>query len=197
MKKLYIFVILVALFSGCSSSPAVTSYKLYPQIKEPHYAHICKGVSLKVGKVFTAHTLQLEEMKYATQHYKELTYTESQWANKPAIEISRALLRSIRGAKIFDSVSGYRSRARADLLLETNIYSFMQYYNEDLSKSYVDVSFSLSLVDVKNAKAIKSTVISTRVKSETPDAEGGVVALHHALEDILDKTNVWLSESCQ
>ena len=197
MVKIYIFLVALVLFSGCSSTPAVTAYKLYPQIKAPHYAKICKGESLRVGKVFTANTLQLVEMKYATPHYKELTYTESEWANKPAKEISRALLRSIRGSNIFDSVSGYRSHARSDLLLETNIYSFMQYYNEDFSKSYVDVSFSLSLVDVKNAKALKSTVISTRVKSETPDAEGGVVALHHALEDILDKTNIWLSESCK
>ena len=196
MIKIYIAAVIVVLLSGCTL-PAVTSYTIHPHIKPANYKDVCKGKTLSVGKVFTANSLMLEEMKYRTQHYKEFTYTESDWANKPSTEISRALLRSIRGSKIFDSVSGYRSYARSDLRLETNIYSFMQYYNKDNTESYVEVSFSLSLVDVKNAKAIKSTVISTKVKCATPNAKGGVVALNHALEIVLDKTNIWLSESCK
>lgn len=196
MIKIYIAVAILVFLSGCTS-PAVTSYKIYPQIKPTKYKYVCKGKTLSVGKVLTAHNLMVGDMKYTTQHYKEFTYTESDWANTPSSEISRALLRSIRGAKIFDNVSGYRSYARSDLRLETNIYSFMQYYNKDNTKSYVDVIFSLSLVDVKNAKIIKSTLVSTRVKCETPNAESGVVALNHALEIVLDKINIWLSNSCK
>lgn len=197
MIKIYIAVAIAIFFSGCTSSPAVTAYKIYPTINRVDYKDICKGKTLQVGKVFTEHNLMLEEMKYATQDYKEFTYTESEWANKPSKAISSALLRSIRAAKIFDSVSGYRSHTRSDLRLETNIYSFMQYYSDNNKESYVEVSFSLSLVDVKKARAMKSTVITAHVKSKTLDAEGGVIALNNALETVLKKTNIWLSDSCK
>ncbi len=194
--KVYsIAAVVMFIVSGCSSH-SITAYKIYPKIKTVDYKDICRGKTLSVGKIFTAHGVMLEEMKYATQDYKEFSYTESEWANKPSREIDRALLRSIRGARIFDSVNGYRSHAKSDLRLETNVYSFMQYYSKDKKESYVDVSFSFSLVNQKTSKSIKSTVISTRVKCETADAEGGVIALNHALEIILEKTNIWLSSDC-
>lgn len=196
MIKICIMAGLIALFGGCTSLP-VTPYKIYPDMKPIYYNGICKGKTLSVGKVFSAHSLMLEEMKYIEQHYKEFSYSESKWANIPSESISRVLLHSIENADIFGSVSGYRSYARSDLRLETNIYNFMQYYNDKNSKSYIEISFSLSLVDVKSAKVVKSTVIKTRVKCTTPNAEGGVVALNKGLAEVLEKTNLWLSESCR
>ena len=197
MKRVYL-VLALLLFAGCSTTlPPITAYTIDPTMHESKSSTVCTGKTLRVGKVFTSQNLMLKQMKYASDDYKQFTYTESKWANTPNKAISSALLRSIRDAKIFDSVSSYRSHARDDLLLETNVYSFIQYYSEENKKSYVDVTFSLSLVDMKKAKALHSIVIKKTVESKTPDAEGGVIALNKALESVLEETNEWLSESCK
>ena len=197
MKNIYLVLILL-LLTGCSTIlPPITAYTIDPTMHESKDNLVCKGKTLRVGKVFTSQNLMLKQMKYASDDYKQFTYTESKWANTPNKAISSALLRSIRDAKIFDSVSSYRSHTRDDLLLETNVYSFMQYYSEEDKKSYVDVTFSFSLVDVKKAKSLRSIVIKRKVESKTLDAEGGVIALNKALESVLEETNKWLSESCK
>ncbi len=186
------------LFTGCSKilSP-ITSYTIDPSIHKSKYSSVCEKKTLRVGKVFTSQNLMLNQMKYSLNDYKQFAYTESKWANIPSKAINKALLRSIRDAKIFDSVSSYRSHTRDDLLLETNVYSFMQYYSKKEKKSYVDVTFSLSLVDIKKAKSLCSIVITKEIQSKTLDAEGGVIALNKALESVLEETNKWLSESCK
>ncbi len=197
MKRVYLIITLL-LLTGCSKTLSpITAYTIDPSMHESKYSSVCKGKTLRVGKVFTSQNLMLKQMKYASNDYKQFSYTESKWANIPSKAISRALLRSIRDAKIFDSVSSYRSHTRDDLLLETNVYNFMQYYSEKEKKSYVDVTFSLSLVDTQKAKTLHSVVIKREVESKTLDAEGGVIALNEALESVLEETNRWLSESCK
>ena len=196
MRRVYLALVLV-LLTGCSALPPITAYTINPAIHVSKYSSVCKGKTLRVGKVFTSQNLMLKQMKYAAEEHKQFTYTESQWANTPNKAISRALLRSIRDANIFDSVSSYRSHSRDDLLLETNVYSFMQYYSMKNKNSYVDVTFSLSLVDVQKAKTLHSIVIRKQIESKTLDAEGGVIALNKALESVLEDTNKWLSEACK
>jgi ABC-type uncharacterized transport system auxiliary subunit len=175
----------------------MTEYRIEPPLKESPALHSCGDKSITIGKVFTSSTLMTKQMRYAENNYKEFSYLESEWANSPSKSISKALLNSIREAKIFSSVNSYRSRARNDLLLEANIDSFMQYYDEKKSSSYVKVALSLSLVDVKNVKALESTYIEKIVQSDSLNAEGGVNALNSALSEVLVATNLWLSEVCK
>ena len=186
-------------FIGCSvTAPAVTEYRVDPLLNnETDKLQLCRDKTITIGQVFTENSLITNQMKYVQSGYKEFSYTQSEWASSPNKAISRALLKSVRDSKVFASVSSYRSRARNELLLETNVDSFIQYYGEENNSSFVKVVFSLSLVDVKDVKAIDSIVIEKKIQSESLNAEGGVKALNTGLSEVLEETNIWLSEACR
>ncbi len=195
-------IILIGLFfflMGCSVSvPALTEYRIDPMIKKNKVtSNLCKDKTITIGQVFTSNSLMTNQMRYGLSGYKEYSYTESEWANAPSKSISIALLKSVRDAEIFKSVNSYRSRARNDLLLETHVDSFMQYYTGDNNSSYVKVVFSFALVRVKDVKALDSIVIEKELSVDTLNAEGGVKALNFALSEVLVETNLWLSEACK
>ena len=198
MKNIVLIGILFFL-AGCSISvPAVIEYRIDPVIKKNEVGSgLCKDKTITIGQVFTANSLMTNQMRYGLSDYKEYSYSESEWANAPSKAISSALLKSVRNAEIFKSVSSYRSRARSDLLLGTNVESFMQYYTLENKDSYVKVVFSLSLVSLKDVKALNSIVIEKELKTNALNAEAGVKSLNQALSEVLVETNLWLSTVCQ
>ena len=88
-------------------------------------------------------------------------------------------------------------QSNSDLVLETNIEDFAQYYNEDLSESFAKVTISFSLIDLKTNKVIASQIFKSKVVADSNDALGGADALNKALGDVLSKSTLWLGGICR
>jgi len=197
MKQVWLISLL--LFAGCSSiQPHIVEYKIAPNIdKIEIHSLSCKTKSLKVGRVFSSSELMSQNMRYTKGSYKEFFFTESKWAITPNSAISSAFINSINAQNIFANVSSFKSRSRSDLILETNIEDFMQYFANDTNSSYVKIAFTSSLVDSKKNKVIDTIHLVQKLEVPTVDAEGGVKALNKIFSKLLQANNEWLAGSCK
>ncbi len=197
--KLLIVSIIMFWFSGCATvNPPKSEYKLNSQMP----THVGSGVacgdkSLKVAEAFSSSTLMALNMNYVQGTNKQFAYAQAQWATAPNQAISAKLLELIRVSNLFQSVQVSKSRSKNDLILETNIEDFMQYYSEDFRDSYANVAMTLTLIDGNKNSVVATKTFHAKVLTKTADAEGGVVALDTALFDVLSQIDGWLGKVCQ
>ena len=198
--KIYLVMIgFIVLMSGCSGMhPSITEYRINTQYKikkvEPTS---CKNNSLKVAEAFSSSSLMSFNMNYAIGDNKQFTYSQSQWSLSPNHAISFEIVNLLRDMNLFKTVQISKSRTRDDIILETSIDDFMQYYSEDKNSSFVNVRISLTLIDTKTYKAVSTKSFLARVDSKSLDADGGVRALNLALKDVLVQSSLWLEEVCR
>lgn len=194
-----VWIVSIAFLSACTvTQPHIAEFVLSPKIVPKIYeAKKCQKQSIKVGQVFSANSMLTKKMKYIQSEYEESTFTQSQWARTPNRAISDELLKSIRSSGLFKDVSSFKSRAKTDLLLETHVENFMQYFLDENKSSYVEVVLNLNILEVKSGKSIAHTTVNIRVNSDSVDAKGGVIALNKALGEALLKTNEWLAGVCK
>ncbi len=197
MKIVLMF--LTLFMSACTvTQPHISEYTLAPEVDvREHMAKQCRPRSLKVGQVFSSNVLMSQKMKYIQAEYQESSFTQSVWARTPNKAISDALVKSIRSSALFANTNTYKSRIKTDLLLETHVEKFMQYFEQENEKSYVEVALTLNLLSTKDSKSLSHATFSTRVDAESVDAKGGVIALNKALARVLLETNIWLNGVCK
>lgn len=195
----FIFLLSIFIFVGCTiKNPHISEYRvLTMHNSDSYHSNGCKDKSLKVGKVFSSSLLSSQRMRYIKDEYKEFSFSESQWAQSPNQAISQEILKSVKGSNLFRSVNSFKSRSKSDLILESSVEEFIQYFNKDDSKSYVKVTISVSLVDISLGVVIGETTIKKVLSTDTIDANGGVKALNKALSNVLDENLEWLSGVCR
>jgi len=194
-----VWIILIVFLAGCSvTKPYVSEYTLAPKLENKDYlSKMCKEKSLKIGQVFSSNSLMSHKMKYITDEYQEFAFTQSEWARSPNRLISDELIKGIRSSGLFFNVNSFKSRAKTDLLLETHVEKFIQYFDNNSEKSYVEVVITLNLINMKKSKSISHATFNSKLDTLSVDAKGGVVALNSALSNVLLKTNDWLEDVCR
>ena len=198
--KSYIVAIALLFISGCSTThPAVTEYRIKTDVKNLKIdnAKSCKDKSIKVASAFSSSNLMSLDMNYASDENKQFAYTQSQWAISPNNAISSQVLKLLKHLNIFKSVQISKSRTRDDLILETSIDEFIQYFDKQNNRSFVSVNISFTIIDTKNSQAISTQTFTSTIDAKTLDAEGGVKALNLALENILSQSVDWFSGVCR
>lgn len=197
--KYIVYVFIVFLLGGCGTKvPNMAEYRLDTNPSQKVYEqNVCKQSSLKVQKAFSSTTLMTREMKYMKGTFLQKSYSQSQWVSSPNKIITKEILKYVESTELFNTVQVANSRTKSDLVLETHIEEFIQYFSEDEKSSYVQVVINFTLSKNKNRKILDSRTFETQVDVKTLDAKGGVVALNQALEKILDDMGLWLGESCR
>ena len=199
MRNIYILAIFLVLLSGCSTTkPTVIEYKLsLKDLDKNSVSKGCQDKSLKVSQAFSSSSLMSLNMNYILGGSKIYSYSQAQWNNSPNQEITSQIVQLLREAKLFKTTQSSKSRSVSDYILETTIEDFMQYYDEKITTSYVNVSIHMSLIDVKTNKVVASKRFVKRIKTKSLDAEGGVKALDMALKDILKESLKFLDGVCK
>jgi cholesterol transport system auxiliary component len=194
-----ILIILTILFSGCTTiKPPVAEYSIIAKdLKIGNIATGCKNKSLKIAQAFSSSSLMSLNMDYTEQGNRVFSYSKSQWQESPNSFVSSQLLKSIRDSGLFSSVHSSKSRVKSNLILETNIEEFMQFYSQDMKSSFVHVVISLTLVDAKTDSVVANKTFSSKFDAKTADANGGVEALSSALSEIVFQNIEWLNEVCK
>lgn len=198
MRYIYLF-LLSTLFFGCSvKTPAVVEYRvnIEPKVMQFH-STTCSHDSLKVAQAFSPTSLMSSKMNYALSLYKQFSFTQSQWAESPNRAITDEVVRYIKASNIFKNVQSSQSRTLNRYLLEVHIEDFMQYFSEDEKHSFAHVRIFFTLIDTKVSQVISSKSFFSKVEAKTNDAQGGVVALNSALQEILSQSLTWLDRSCK
>jgi len=197
--KLFLITIVLFLVSGCSTiKPSVTEYRVITKsINSNTAAKECRDKSLKVAQAFSSPSLMSLKMDYVEGESRVFSYSQAQWQESPNNSVTSQILKNIRDANIFKSVQISKSRSKNSLILETSIGEFMQFYSEDMNESYVKIVLSLTLVNSKTATVVSTKTFSSKVKSKTLDAKGGVEALNTALSEIISQNIEWLVGVCK
>lgn len=199
MVKIIIVAIAIFSLSGCvSTQPPMTDFRVNTELKIINSDSTkCLDKSLKVTQAFSTSAIMSVKMNYTQGPYKQFVYSESQWADSPNRAITSEIVKLLREAKLFKNVQISKSRSKSDFILEINIEDFMQYFNDDSTKSYANVIVSLSLLDAATNSVIATNTFESRVDVKSLNANGGVEALNKALANVLDQTNAWFIGVCK
>lgn len=187
------------LFFGCSFKelPPVDEYRIV--LQNPIFnteAKGCQTGTLKVLEPYSTREFALRDMHYVILPFEENSYTKSAWKSAPERAIYSAVLEALRKSGLFLSVSNYTSIARSRYTIEMEINDFKQYFNKEKTHSYVVSDVTFTLVETKGSKVIAQKKIYAKIKTKTPDAKGGVVALNEALQYTMNELVKWLNEVC-
>jgi len=199
MPYLILALLFSFLLSGCSTTyPVVTEYRINTKLNvEKVQSSKCKDKSIKVAQAFSSSLLMSLDMNYGVGDDKQFSYSQSQWALSPNNAMSAELVDMLRKMDIFQTVQIPKSRTRNDLILESSIDEFMQYYNEEENRSFVKVKISLSVIDTKTLQAIETKSFAKELEASSLDSSGGVKALNLALENLLMDSAKWIEEICR
>ncbi len=196
----YILVVLsIFLLEGCTQLiPPVTEYKIATkELSVKTSSTMCRERSLKIAQAFSSNSLMSLQMNYIEGSSKIYAYTQSQWITAPNKEITSRIIKAIRDSKLFKTVQSTKSRSNSELILETTIDDFMQYYNKDLTTSYVDVIVTMTLIDTKTNLVVATKTLKATKDVQTLDAMGGVDGLSAALGDVMNQSIEFLDEVCR
>jgi cholesterol transport system auxiliary component len=198
MKVLLLLTSLL-LFLGCSTTTSpITEYKISSSYSmTPQVNSTCKGKSIKIAQAFSPTPLMSTKMGYVLQNNKIHSYSQAIFSDTPNRAITSEILKDIRDSKLYKFVLNSKTRSNTDLILETNIEDFVQYYSDDLKSSYVIASINFTIIDLKTNSVIDSQTFKAKVTSTSQDAFGGAVALNKALSSVLFKNRTWMSEICK
>lgn len=184
MKVFGLFFVLI--FGGCSVKvPSVTNYTINTNVKIKQNVDGCKRSSIKISKAFAPNYLSMKDIFYVVDGKRQLKYNEAMWAISPKEMVTTEFEKMLKSSSFYGAVIDYKSRARADFIVEINIDDFMQYYNKELDKSYVVVTLSLNLIKSASSKVVLSKTFMYKVDSKELDVDGGVDALKTALSKVL------------
>ncbi len=198
MIRLFLLVLSVFTFLGCSVSMPVTEYRLNTNLPAIEIqGDKCIDKSIKISKPFCTTSLESVQMSYMQGSNKMYTYSQSLWADSPTSAIGDQIVKVLRDTKLFKSVQSSKSRTKDDLIMETNIEDFIQYFDEDVKESYVEASLNFTIIDAKENIVISTKNFKSSVKTKSLDANGGVEALNKALSIILLDSSLWLGDMCR
>lgn len=197
--KFILQIFLVFMFFGCTTKvPMATKYKIDSEISIQKIKDSkCSNKNLKILQSFSSNMFMSKKMYYVEGDNKIYPYSEALWANTPNRIVSNEIYKMLRELNLFNAVVGSKSRIKTSWLLESKVEDFMQYYEHDLSSSYVKVIINLTLIDSKTSQVIATKVFKSKIKVQTLNASGGVEAFNIALGKILNDASFWMVKKCQ
>ncbi len=200
MKYIYA-ILLVLIVSGCSvkQQPPVAKYALEVTVPQDLFraSNGCLDKSLKVAQAFSSSSLMSKNMDYTEGKNKQYSYSQAQWYESPNRALSKEFTEALREAQIFKSVQNYKSVGASDWLLEISIEDLMQYFDEKLKKSYVKVSYTLTLINNENSQVLATKTFERTIDAKALNASGGVEALNEALSEAFVESMNWINGICQ
>ncbi len=199
MMKYIFLAIFVLMVSGCSTTqPPVTEYRINATLSEQKRdVRGCLDKSIKVAQAFSSSSLMSQDMNYGLGKSKQYVYSQSQWADVPNRALTSEIVKLLREIKLFKNIQIAKSRSKSNLILETYIEDFKQYFNDDSSSSYANVVVSLGILDAKSNKIVASKTFQSKVDVKSLDAGGGVEALNEALSQVLGQSAEWFEDVCK
>ncbi|SFV75051.1 hypothetical protein MNB_SM-3-227 [hydrothermal vent metagenome] len=138
-----------------------------------------------------------KDMSYRVGKYQQFKYVTAKWVIPPNKIITTQLEDYLQSSGLFSSVLSMQSYIRSDLVLETDVEDFLQYFSKDKKSSYVILKVKLTLIDLHSNRILESKKFQIKKDVKELSANGGVVAFEQALREFLMQSGLWLSGVCQ
>jgi len=188
--------VVVSLFMGCSlqtTVPPMAKYSLnvkIPQALSQKSSYADKVVRL--AQLESSSILSGRMIVYVADNGQSYSYTKARWMESVNRQFSNLMLRSLSRGKIFKDVVEYRSKAKNEYLLETNLYDFSQIVHDDKS-SEVHLLVKVRLIEHYNGKIVKNRTFEYRQKELPGNVQGAIKGYNAVMQTYLKELNLWLS----
>ena len=199
MKRI-IMTIGLLLISGCSlqnNVPPVTTYRMDIKPDIDRYTSTgCQEKIIRVTHFEGTSLLRHQSIYYADESSKQYSYTKARWIESPDRQLLHQFQRSISESGLFKGVIPYKSLARNDWLLESNVHEFIQVIKND-GTSEVSLRMDLAFIDQFTRRVMATKKIALLQTGTAPDVNGAVHAFEVLSAKALKQTNIWLNEECR
>ena len=199
MKQIYSIFLLFSLFmwNGCASkqSRPITLYTLHMKEIPQTTAHSrlqTKTIQIQLPK--STKEIRGKKIWYAKNPLERNSYLYSRWSDTPNRLIARYLQNYLNYTHTYKAVIDENSLAKPDYILESNLEDFYQLFESE-KNAYGILKMHFFLIDAQNEKIIDTFSVNLKIPSPSPDAKGGVVALHTATRRSAETLLQWLQNS--
>ena len=188
---------LSSLFMGCSlqtTTPPMAKYRLEVTLPKalPTKAPLHEKV-VRLAQIESSAMLNGRVIAYEADNGQSYSYTKARWMESINRQVTNLMLRSLTESGVFKDVIEYRSKAKNDYLLETNIYEFSQTVHDDGS-SEVHLMVKVRLIEQYSRKIVKNRIFEYRKKGLEGNVQGAVEGYSALMQAYLQELNRWLGK---
>jgi len=181
------------LFNGCSQKTVQKTdiYTLkFQQNENTKPTIMISNKTLEIMLPQSTKEIRKNKILYAKNFFQRESYAYSRWSDTPNKMLAQFLISKLDQSGIFNAVLAAHSPVDADLLLQSTIEDFYQYFEDN--QAYAIVKIRFFLIDKKDKNILSKHYFSAKIPSDSLDAKGGVKAFHIAIEQITDDVKTWL-----
>jgi ABC-type uncharacterized transport system auxiliary subunit len=140
-------------------------------------------LSLRVNLPESAPGLNTVRMAYSMEAHRLDYYAFNEWVATPARMIAGLIETRLDASGLFAAVVSGSSDIRTDLRMDSELLLLQQDFNN--GSSAVSLAVKINLVGVATRSLLESKTFSYRVPASAENAEAGVEAANHAVEQFL------------
>jgi len=169
--------LLLVTLAGCGSERPVKYYEInYPP---PAATADASGggvnASILVRTFMASHLYREDPIVYSTGPEEMGTYISHRWVEPPTEILQGALVRGLRAAGSYKSVTNLRSDSHGDYVLTGNLYDFKEYSGN--GGIFAKLNFDAHLRDTKTGKTVWSHTYNHDEPSSGKEVAGVVAAM--------------------
>lgn len=195
MKSVLTVLSTLLLLGGCSlrpqATPSITHYYLQPEI-EALCTPLQSGKLLQLSFVDALPSLSGKNIIYKKSDLKTGSYLYSRWEQSPRYAIMSSLYTALKEQRCYREIL-YSTPLESDLTLEIKVMQFEQSFTDTMD-SYAVVRIDALIYRSQSRKLLGSRSFASKIKAESPDAQGGVKAINAALGKVLSELVCWSAE---
>ena len=198
MKFLYTSFLFAVLFilTACSIKPETTEITTYSLNSNRENIKIdkdefCADKLLRISSLKGSAGINNTRIYYSKPNNEFQPYLKSYWVEAPSISLMRLIYLDIVSNNIFSSVTQNIGLFREDYVLNNEIFSYEQKFDEN-GNSFSEIGAIFAIVDVKNKTTISTKEFVIKKNTPTNDAKGAVFAFNEAANELSKEVSVWL-----
>jgi len=189
--KILFFILIGVLFTACSfkqNSLEINRYAIDFKSSVNTFENSSKSIYIEtpdMNKSFNTNSIL-----YTLKPHLFEEYAKNRWINLPNNMIHNYLVEAVESSNIYKVVLQKRSNIAYDYTLKTNVLNL--YHDVENVNSYAVLKIRFDLVS--NKELLKTYSYDKRVKCETTNAYGFVMAINKALDEVSSDLLVQLSK---
>jgi len=199
-SRFILTVVLLAAITACSiRGPAQRTAKQVfvlqgtPASSEHLKAADQSGCSLRVSTPSSASGFNTARMAYSTEPNQLDYFAYHEWAAPPAKMIAELMETRLDASGLFKFIISGSPGVRADLRLDSHLQSLQQDFRADTSS--VNLTLKISLIEVGTRNLVDSRSFSYWETAKSANAQAGVAAANHAVEQFIIDLSDFLETS--
>lgn len=174
---------MAAILGACSSAPPATFDLTAPTARAPR-----RPAQVVVSEPLTTQDLDGQRLIVKNAGGQVSFVGDAQWADRLPRLVQMRMIQTFQNARSLNAVGRPGDRLTADYQLNSDIRAFQ--ISPETGQAVVEIS--VTLIDDKSGRAVRTRVFSARVPGSAADGAAASTALDNALSQVLTQIVRWV-----